>query len=206
MKFGFENHVKTPEVKSEEIEKELSEEEKQQKFEEECIAEASKLKVSLGELKKDIDVMGGEEKFKEHFEKATGWSGLNEDGSMKENKNVAGDTQRGLERNINGTSDFVTTGKLAALVAGITILMNMIDTNNNNVDIDYNGMRDVIASIKEGSANAAHYVQGSVVLMMGSLTAFLGKMSLNERFEKRKLQREKKINDLKFKMTGTEVK
>ncbi len=206
MKFGFEKHVKTLEVKPVEIEKELSEEEKQQKFEEECIAEAGKLKVSLEELKKDIDALGGEEKFKEYFEQPTMWQGKNEDGSDKVKQNVAGHTQSGLERSIDMKSDFMTTGKLTALVAGITIILNMIDTNNNNIDIDYNGIRDVIASVKEGSANAGHYIQGSMVLLMGSLTAFLGKMSLQERFEKRKLQREKKINDLKFKMTGTEVK
>ena len=53
MEFNFEKNTPKEETPAE-LEVQLSEEQKQLKFEEECIAESEKLGVSIQELKKEI--------------------------------------------------------------------------------------------------------------------------------------------------------
>jgi hypothetical protein len=210
MQFGFEKHVKTSEVKPVEIEKELTEEERQQKFQQECLIELDKLGTNLERVKADIDSFGGLEKFKEHFERITalGQAEYPGDGTMlfkNPTANLAGDTQRNLEQKIKHIGKDISLEVITTMTLALTVLLNMINKEG-ILQVDHIGVTDAIQAVKEGSADAIHYLQGISALFTTALLALVAKTKIGERFEIRRLNREKKINDLKFKMTGTEVK
>lgn len=213
MKFNFERNSKKVE-KPEEMEKPLSEEEKQlleeikqQRYEEECIAEADKLKVNLSDLKKQIDDFGGAEKFKEHFEKVSSWQGENEDGSKNNVTNVAGNSNNKISSEIRYEKRHFPSSLIAtAGFAAIAVLMNMVGSND--VAIDHSSILEAIKGIQEGITSgsvAMNYFPAGFATLFGGTAIMTGVGAVKMRLESRKLNRQKKIDNLKYKMTDTEV-
>lgn len=197
MKFDFENHI--PKVEKEEIvEDPLTELEKQQKFEEECINEANKLNISLIGLKNDIDAFGGEEKFKEIYEGSSRWNNRKEGVT----ENLAGETQRELDKE-SKIDKGIAIG-LPTTMLGIATVMNLLDMNHPN-HLGYENIVDSIQALKMGVADVGNYLQVIVAAVTAFGVTFSGKFALDEVFRSRKAKREKEINDLKFKMTDTQV-
>lgn len=102
---------------------ELSIEQKQEKLENECIAEAEKLDISIAELKSDIDKFGGVEKFKEYFE--------------ANNNFEAYRTQHSLERDIdiskmNSNLNLV----LFNVTAGLGVLFAKMTTGEDEIPME----------------------------------------------------------------------
>ncbi len=191
MKFSFEKPKKSPEVEKPELESQetqegeenLSDLEQQERFDAECAQEAEKLEVGIETLKAEIDALGGPEKFKEIFETKTG---------PNTNKNRAADFSweksfgaRSAEEGARISKGVVIFGAILTSVEAF-----LIHLQNNDIP---EGM--------ESYSDALHVSAGIGALMMaGGSISFI-----KEKFKARRLEKQKKIETLKFKMTGVEV-
>jgi len=150
----------------------------QEQFDEQILAEAQKLGTNLEQFKTEIDQYGGVEKFKEYFESR---------GKEDLSKNKAGETLSGLSSRVDYTKEVSKDrAKIAALCYGISALA-------------------VALGIHEG-AESSIVAGSSVGGLMFLLSSGMLISSIKQKINARKLNRQKKKEELKFKMTGTEVK
>jgi hypothetical protein len=178
MKFNFDKHKEQKEEKPINPEAELT----QEKFDELILKEAEKLRVSINQLMIEIDKFGGPEEFKKHFEAtATTVDGkkINQ-AEFKLNqldKNIKDNKKRGRGSAI-ATSVF---GGISAICISLGITIPEADVLN----LSMGGVAGFAA-------------------LMGFI--FLISEKLQARKENRALARKKGTEELKFKMTGTEIK
>lgn len=194
MKFNFEKHIK-------EEPKQENTELTQEQFDEQIMAEANKLGTNLEQLKSEIDQYGGSEKFKEHFEQPTNFSGNNKE------INKAGQDILNLEfqekREKRESRDMASLG---AVMVGITAFFDYV------VAVGAEGQASQfmhqLDTLKESWANNPTLATAAVamVALVAVPTGALISSAIKHRIEARKVNREKQKEDLKFKMTGTEVK
>ena len=180
MKFNFEKNLPKEEPKLGEIKIEKTQEE----YEAEIIAEAEKLSINLAQLKAEI---GDPEKFKENFEKGTEWSGRD---AILDNQNAvrnkAGDKLRAFRCEASGSKNTAKImGKITAICYGLSALL-------------------VAAGIHEGGASVVGAdVTASLMFILGSVSLI---DSIKGKLASRKINRIMQKEELKFKMTDTEVK
>lgn len=198
MKFSFEKFKKPDAPKEEanntealEVQEELTELEKQEQFDAECVEEAEKLGQNLEDLKAEIDAIGGPEKFKEFYETRSQYTGLSnadkELGRLSSESEKAGDMAR-------------SSRKLAIISAGLAALPMIVSKGENMSE----KVADFAKTFEQFDVNSA-FMGGYVALM--STGVVLGFVKLvKEKLKARRLEKQKKIEALKFKMTGTEVK
>ena len=175
MAYSFEK-IKT---KTPEPEPEIPEK-TQEQFDLEIEKEAEKLKVSLESLKTEIDEFGGPEKFKEYFEKADMFGSVGGKDVVIQNK-AGGELNYLSHQEKREKSSAKTMAKVAALCYGISVL--------------------VAVGIHEGG-DIGGGVMAGLMFIVGS-GSLIG--SIKDRLNACKLNRQKKKEELKFKMTGTEV-
>jgi hypothetical protein len=166
----------------------MEELERQEKLDARIEEEAGKLKVNLDSLKKQIDEYGGLEKFKEEFE-----------------KNKAGDTIRKLQKDqtYEIKSRKSATRMAAILSAVMAVYLALL-----------RGVAGPELQATMNEINQAYPIDdihsNLVVTVLGLSTGFsIGSMIKEQTFgriKQRRLKRQEKIEQLKFKMTGTEVK
>ena len=179
MKFSFEKiQKKTPENATEalEVQEELTELEKQEQFDAECVEEAEKLGKGIEELKAELDSFGGPGKFKERFELR----------SDRGDQNIAGSTVNKLDyESWSANSEAKNLSKAAAVMFALTTALEAVNYYEHG-----------------GDNPVAHGVAG--------FTALLGLIptieAIKQKWKSLRLEKQKKIEALKFKMTGTEVK
>ena len=183
-KFNFEKHVETPE----EVEPEI---ESQEKFEQQCIDEAERLEVGLGELQTSIDEFGGPEELQKHLEKTQ----EKRQSKIEESETL---TKRGAM--IGGLLGIIAAGAgvlASASVAGMgegaftKTAYNFVVENHMNIS----GMTQRLIENPELIAAAIATVPAVIGGIVGSIKG---------RFKKKKLIKEQDIDNLTGKMAGIE--
>jgi hypothetical protein len=172
----------TPE--SQGTEESLTDLERQEQLDAQCAEEAEKLGTNIERLTGDINVLGGPERFKEIFETTLG---------NTTDTNKAGQSLRDLSNeSIRAGMDAHMSKMVAVLGTVLTGVEGLLIYLQNN-DVP-EGMEQYDASL---------HIAGGVgaVLALGGTINFI-----KEKFKSRRLEKHKKIQNLKFKMTGTEVK
>jgi len=153
----------------------------QEQFDEQILAEAKKLGTNLEQLKSEIDQYGGVEKFKEHFEKQGAYSSYGKNKASEE-----------INRMSHEVRDSKNQAKLFILIStlliGLSACFQNADTGQGIWSDDPGVVMTSLYSI---------FAVGGVGFLIGSI---------KQRIDARKLNRQKKKEELKFKMTGTEVK
>lgn len=172
----------TPE--SQEGEENLTDLERQEQFDAECAEEAEKLGTNIETLIGDINVAGGPERFKEIFETTP----RNSSDTNRAGESLRQMSNEAVRANIDaGTSK--TIAVLGGVLTGVEALLIYLQKNE----------------VPEGMEqyDNALYVGGG----LGALFALAGIINfIKEKFKARRLEKQEKIETLKFKMTGTEVK
>jgi len=176
MKFSFEKN--TQYEPNPEENKELTQE--QFEFDRQILAEAEKLETNVEQLKEEIDLLGGVEKFKEYYEKDLVFSGdLSE---VKENR--AGQHLNDLSYEArNEKFSAKNNAKLAAICYGISALTFALGIN------------------EEGSPQVAVDAMAGLMFIIGSIGVI---SSIKDKMKAREIEKKKKKEELKFKMTGVE--
>lgn len=195
MKFSFEKiptEEKVPEP-------ELS----QEKFDEQILQEAQKLDVNIAELKSEIDKYGGPEKFKEKYET-----------KINEYNNAAGEQigtleQQSKDANIEAKTSTAIGSIMTALSAGIAYLPGM---NAEGEVFDASPIENFRQAWESGIKDMPEWLHhgfmvGAAAMAFVTLVTggFFFKQAIEEKIESRKLKHQKKVDELKFKMTGTEI-
>lgn len=191
----------TPE--SQEGEENLADLERQEQLDAECAEEAKKLGQNIEDLKNEIDAFGGAEKFKEVFEQP-----IYADGSGTK----AGKVLRDFEDKKDLKSSHARFNRNVSLLMGGIIALEAYALEGETVS-------DKLAEIKQmWESSQIHPVMGHqhgkvdvvvnsmIITLFASVGALALVQSIKDRFEVRRLEKQKKIETLKFKMTGTEVK
>ena len=196
MQFNFEKHI------PEEEKPELEEEKTQEQFDAEILKEADKLGVSLAELQKDIESYGGVEKCKENFEKNYTDGG----GSTYLQMNRAGERvshMKSEERNRKSEA------KGLAVIGGIltAITAVMVSSINQGGNIELENLRHPLEILQQEWNDGFMGKVGVGIVTFFATTGvggFIG--AIKQGIEARRTKRKRKTEELKFKMTGTEVK
>lgn len=179
MKFDFEKHIPSP---SEEVVP--TPEQNQEQFEEEILREVERLGTNLERLKAEIDEFGGPEQFKEYFEKST--SGyMDAKGNLLQNK--AGDTLRHISEEIRSNE------------------------NDQKQNKKFRYLFTAISALSTAGFYFAPFDENNKALLvpavLAAIPAIITKIfEFQSSIKNRKLENQKKREELKFKMTGTEIK
>lgn len=196
MKFSFEKiQKKTPENATEalEVQEELTELEKQEQFDAECVEEAEKLGKGIEELQAEIDSMGGPEKFKEIFE-APRYADGNGTRASKELEKFEDDKKYAKD-----TSKRLAVG--AAIFGGLVVLAEQSILEGETVSDKFQEIKNLWEYQRANAIGA-----GVTMVIFTSGSILFAVQAIKERIKARRLEKQKKIEALKFKMTGTEVK
>lgn len=209
MKFSFEKPKKSPEVEKPELESQetqegeenLSDLEQQERFDAECAQEAEKLEVGIETLKAEIDALGGPEKFKEIFEKPRY---TNADGNQADKMLDDIDLKKWEE------GSRMKFSRNIALVMGGMLALETFLLEGETISDKFDGIRQMWQDNQGdrilGQSNKIGITIGAMVTSAFALTGVSSVVqSIKSRFELRRLEKQKKIETLKFKMTGVEV-
>ncbi len=198
--FEFSKYV--PPSPVEEPKTEIEKEQTQEEFEAEILAEAEKLNTNVQKLKTEIDQYGGVEKFKEYFERKTGYTS----GSVEQN--VAGVTLRDLSSKADQEKH---DSKIYLMVGGLLTALSVaieyayIAQNDINISDQLEGLKEAFTKGDTGSIVAAIlgvlFIGGTAA---GGLAGFI--TAIKDRIKARKINKEKNKKELEFKMTGVEAK
>lgn len=195
-KFNFEKHGIPEKPKEEKVEKEKIQEE----LESEIIAETEKLGLNLHKLKEEIDQYGGVEKFKEYFE-----------GGMGSQNEAGKEIHRLNSESRHEKTSFYTSSKIAASLLALTAYFDYrvgIASGQGKFDDISTQIEKLKDSILSGDkAEIAVATTGVVIVAIPALmTGIMSTEAIKNFFKMRRLNKEKQKQELKFKMTGTEVK
>ena len=153
----------------------------QEEFDLEIEQEADKLGASLQKLKAEIDEYGGPEKFKEYFSKGAS------DFSFK---NKAKQTIDNLSYKSNEAKGNAKMYAIPAIVAtAFVVLLEFLGRNEQGI-----------------LSEDPQLMQIAISALFSAVGVGTAIASISEKFKARKLNRQKQKEELKFKMTGTEVK
>jgi len=152
----------------------------QEQFDEQILVEAEKLKTNIGQLKSEIDQFGGVEAFKKYFET-----------QHSSNTNNAGTELNRLYSDVESKKDesikFAKLGTLCVTIAAVVTGAMVYESGSGKGD-----MADTVL------------LALPLILSITGVGMFIE--SIKDKIEARKIKRQKQKEELKFKMTGTEVK
>lgn len=210
MKFNFEKHTKPTET-------ELTDEQIQEKYEKDILAETEKLGTNLESLKSEIDALGGPEKFKEYFEKPVyKYDGYEApEGHTGSNTETRGSYE--IRTLIQKIKDKVSLTSVAATVS-VFNFMNVSGLAAMSKEFDKNFSQYFSEeTIQKIIHNFNNFSEQNTVDQVGMINGLLVSVialsiqsesiytGIKDAIEKRKLTREKAKQELKFKMTDTDI-
>lgn len=198
MKFDFDKHVPKEEQETnnetqEHVIEELSQEEQQEKFEQECIAEAEKLDLKLGELQKEIDSLGGPEEFAKRAAREQGPDTQYNDANLEYQKNEASKEAR--NRMIGAA------GMLAAGIASIAVVFESQGVRIDPTILDQ--LQWVVQNKTQAFAEGQNLAATGLSAVFSSTSALFAGSSISRFFKKRKIERQQKKASLMRKMSGS---
>lgn len=200
MKFNFDKHIpdeeKEPKNETAEQLEELSEEERQEKFEQECIAEAEKLDLKLSELKQEIDSLGGPEKFAQQLSnpRKIGFSGEYDDSKLEWRKS-----------NAEKKSRQKALGAMGFFVAGAIALIPVFESQGVRIDpamID--NIQWVIQNKSQAFVEGQNFMATALSASLSAAGALAAGSGISDFFKKRRIARHQEKATLMRKMSGAE--
>lgn len=174
----------------------------QENFDTECLAEAKKLKTNLEALQQDIFRFGGPEQFKEAFEVAAEYDDKegNLAGKDISERNATEEILRSRAKKLATISKVAVA---ASYIVGTGIVTHAITTRG----LDHMGE---VMQRMHGQILPSNPTMEEVAIVICSAVFWTGVASgvksIYDRIKARKLNRQQKIQELKFKITGTEIK
>ncbi len=177
----------------------------QEQFDLEIEQEAAKLKTSVEELAKEIEAMGGPEKFKEKME------GRKYERSFSTNEYVDASEKLGeyshplplgakISNDMQSNADYLDRDamekiKPATAIVVCAIVLDIVAAQ------EQAGFSNLIQQIKEGSSDMGNYIMPAFEIFMATIGGAFGIAGIMEKIEANKVLREKNKHDLKLKMT-----